>query len=63
VPTLLKLVLIYALAAQVGLLALLGYLALTRREALPPGASVGLLLFASLVGFLGVVLALMWRWV
>jgi hypothetical protein len=30
-----KLVLIYVLAAQVGLLALLGYLALTRREDLP----------------------------
>lgn len=46
-----------------GLLALLGYLALTRREALPPGASVGLALFASLAGLLGVLLALAWRWV
>ncbi|ALJ91036.1 hypothetical protein [Thermus aquaticus] len=58
-----KLVLIYILAAQVGLLALLGYLALTRREDLPEGASVGLALFASLVGLLGVFLALAWRWV
>ncbi len=61
--TLLKLVLIYVLFAQLGLLALLGYLALTRREALPEGASVGLALFAGLVGLLGVFLALVWRWV
>lgn len=60
---LLKLVLIYVAAAQVGLLLLLAYLALSRRGPLPEGASVGLLLLASLFGLLGVVLALVWRWV
>lgn len=63
---LLKLTLIYVAAAQVGLLLLLlllAYLALSRRGPLPEGASVGLLLLASLFGLLGVVLALVWRWV
>lgn len=62
-PPLLKLVLIYVLAAQVGLVLLLAYLGLSRRGPLPEGASVGLLLLASLFGLLGVVLALVWRWV
>lgn len=62
-PPLLKLVLIYVLAAQVGLALLLVYLGLFRREPLPEGASVGLLAFAALFGFFGVVLALVWRWV
>jgi hypothetical protein len=62
VAALLKLTLIYVAAAQVGLL-LLAYLALSRRGPLPEGASVGLLLLASLFGLLGVVLALVWRWV
>lgn len=62
-PPLLQLVLIYVLAAQVGLVLLLAYLGLFRRGPLPEGASVGLLLLASLFGFLGVVLALVWRWV
>lgn len=60
---LLKLTLIYVAAAQVGLLLLLAYLALSRRGPLSEGASVGLLLLASLFGLLGVVLALVWRWV
>ncbi|GAA6747771.1 hypothetical protein [Thermus brockianus] len=60
---LLKLTLIYVAAAQVGLLLLLAYLALSRRGPLPEGAPVGLLLLASLFGLLGVVLALVWRWV
>ncbi|GAA6761729.1 MULTISPECIES: hypothetical protein [Thermus] len=60
---LLKLTLIYVAAARVGLLLLLAYLALSRRGPLPEGASVGLLLLASLFGLLGVVLALVWRWV
>lgn len=59
---LLKLALIYVAAAQVGLLLLLAYLALSRRGSLPEGASVGLLLFAALFGLLGVLLALAWRW-
>lgn len=59
---LLKLALIYVAAAQVGLLLLLAYLGLSRRGALPEGASVGLLLFAALFGLLGVLLALAWRW-
>jgi hypothetical protein len=63
VAALLKLTLIYVAAAQVGLLLLLAYLALSRRGPLPEGASVGLLLLASLFGLLGVVLALVWRWV
>ncbi|WP_243092564.1 hypothetical protein [Thermus hydrothermalis] len=62
-PALLKLVLIYVLAAQLGLLGLLGYLAFARRGPLPEGASVGLLLLAALVGLLGVALAVAWRWV
>lgn len=61
-PALLKLLLAYILAAQLGLLLLLAYLGVVRREALPEGASVGLLLWASLFGLLGVVLALAWRW-
>ncbi|MBW6395256.1 hypothetical protein KZX47_08860 [Thermus sp. SYSU G05001] len=62
-PPLLKLILIYILAAQVGLILLLAYLGLFRREPLPEGASVGLLLFAALVGVLGAFLAVVWRWV
>jgi len=62
VAALLKLTLIYVAAAQVGLLLLLAYLALSRRGPLPEGASVGLLLFAALFGLLGVLLALAWRW-
>ncbi|KHG65811.1 hypothetical protein QT17_04475 [Thermus sp. 2.9] len=60
---LLKLTLIYVAAAQVGLLLLLAYLALSRRGPLGEGASVGLLLFAALVGVLGAFLAVVWRWV
>ncbi|MCX7851048.1 hypothetical protein [Thermus sp.] len=61
-PALLKLLLAYILAAQLGLLLLVAYLGVVRREALPEGAWVGLLLLAFLFGLLGVVLALAWGW-
>jgi len=60
---LLKLFLIYVLSAQVGVLLLVLYLGLFRREPLPEGSSVGVLLLGVLAGLLGVLLAVFGGWV
>jgi hypothetical protein len=62
----LKLFLIYVLSAQVGVLCLVLYLGLFRREPLPEGSSVGVLILGVLVLgvlLLGVLLAALgWVW-